>query len=134
MKTTIKSLSVMALSLSLLLSISSPVTTFAQGSYGTGKLPNTPPKIKRELKTVVIIESVDAEELTFKGTDEITGDKLKYRASKRTSVSAEKSLFNVFGKKELSFNDLKSGQRIEIKYNQNLPTAVTEIKVLKEKN
>lgn len=108
--------------------------SLAQGSYGTGKLPNTAPKIRRELKTVVMIESVNADDLTFKGTDEITGDKLNYRASKRTSISAEKSLFNVFGKKELSFSDLKPGQRLEIKYNQLLPTSVTEIKVLKSKD
>jgi hypothetical protein len=108
--------------------------TLAQGSYGTGKLPNTTPKIRRELKTVVTIESVNVDELTFKGTDEITGDKFNYRASKRTSISAEKSLFNVFGKKELTFGDLKPGQRLEIKYNQLLPTSVTEIKVLKPKD
>ncbi|MBL8196535.1 MAG: hypothetical protein JNM06_22275 [Blastocatellia bacterium] len=105
----------------------------AQGSYGTGKLPNTAPKIRRELKTIVIIESVNNEELTFKGTDEITGDKLSYRASKRTSIYAEKSLFSVFGKKELAFADLQKGQRLEIKYNELLPTSVTEIKVLKPK-
>jgi hypothetical protein len=105
----------------------------AQGSYGTGKLPNTAPKIRRELKTIVIIESVNDEDLTFKGTDEITGDKLNYRASKRTSIYAEKSLFSVFGKKELDFADLQKGQRLEIKYNELLPTSVTEIKVLKPK-
>lgn len=107
--------------------------TLAQGSYGTGKLPNTAPKIRRELKTIVLVESVDAEELTFKGTDEITGDKFKYRASKRTSIYAEKSLFKVFGKKELTFTDIQKGQRIEIKYNELLPTSVTEIKILKPK-
>ncbi|MBK7992867.1 MAG: hypothetical protein IPK14_05450 [Blastocatellia bacterium] len=105
----------------------------AQGSYGTGKLPNTAPKIRRELKTIVIIESVNNEELTFKGTDEITGDKLSYRASKRTSIYAEKSLFSVFGKKELAFADLQKRQRLEIKYNECLPTSVKEIKVLKPK-
>lgn len=107
--------------------------TLAQGSYGTGKLPNSPPKIRKELRTVVVVESVDTEELSFKGTDEITGDKLKYRASKRTSIYAEKSLFKVFGKKELDFADLQKGQRLEIKYNELLPTSVTEIKVLKPK-
>lgn len=107
--------------------------TLAQGSYGTGKLPNSPPKIRRELKTIVVVESVDAEDLSFKGTDEITGDKLKYRASKRTSIYAEKSLFKVLGKKELAFADLQKGQRLEIKYNELLPTSVTEIKVLKPK-
>ncbi|MBI4853481.1 MAG: hypothetical protein HY819_16935 [Acidobacteria bacterium] len=107
--------------------------TLAQGSYGTGKLPNTAPKIRRELKTIVLVESVDAEELTFKGTDEITGDKFKYRASKRTSIYAEKSVFKVFGKKELTFTDIQKGQRIEIKYNELLPTSVTEIKILKPK-
>jgi len=107
--------------------------TLAQGSYGTGKLPNTAPKIRRELKTIVIVESIDTEGLTFKGTDEITGDKLKYRASKRTSIYAEKSLFKVIGKKELAFSDIQKGQRLEIKYNELLPTSVTEIKVLKPK-
>ncbi len=106
---------------------------FAQGSYGTGKLPNTAPKIRRELKTIIIVESVDSDELTFKGTDEITGDKFKYRASKRTSIYAEKSLFKVIGKKELAFSDIQKGQRLEIKYNELLPTSVTEIKVLKPK-
>jgi hypothetical protein len=105
----------------------------AQGSYGTGKLPNTAPKIRKELKTIVIVESVNSEELTFKGTDEITGDKFKYKASKRTSIYAEKSLFNVFGKKELAFSDIQKGQRLEITYNELLPTSVTEIKVLKPK-
>lgn len=109
-------------------------TGWAQGSYGTGKLPNRPPKVRRELKTVVMIESVNTEELTFKGTDEITGDKLTYRASKRTVVHAEKGLVgSFFGKKELDFTDLKKGQRIEIKYNELLPTSVTEIKILKPK-
>jgi hypothetical protein len=105
----------------------------AQGSYGTGKLPNRPPTIRRELTTIVVIDSIDPEELTFKGTDEITGDKFRYKASKRTSIYAEKSLFKVFGKKELAFSDLQKGQRLEIKYNELLPTSVTEIKVLKPK-
>jgi hypothetical protein len=120
----------LALGLALLTSTS----TWAQGSYGAGKLPNTPPKVRRELKTTVLIESVNVDEMTFKGTDEITGDKFTYRASKRTTIAPEKNLFKVFGKKELAFSDLKSGQRIEIKYNELLPTAVTEIKILKEKD
>jgi hypothetical protein len=106
----------------------------AQGSYGTGKLPNRPPRVKRELKTKVIVESVNVNALTFKGTDEITGDKFTYRASKRTSIIADKGLFGFFGKKELSFSDLQKGQRLEIKYNELLPTSVTEIKVLKPKD
>ena len=81
----------------------------------------------------VLIVGVDSDELTFKGTDEITGDKFKYRASKRTSIYAEKSLFKVIGKKELAFSDIQKGQRLEIKYNELLPTSVTEIKVLKPK-
>jgi hypothetical protein len=105
----------------------------AQGSYGTGKLPNRPPRVRRELKTVVIVESVNTDDLTFRGTDEITGDKFTYKLSKRTSITAEKSLFNIFGKKELTMSDLQKGQRLEIKYNELLPTSVTEIKVLKPK-
>jgi hypothetical protein len=108
--------------------------SFAQGSYGTGKLPNTPPKTKREQKTIVLVESVDVDDLTFKGTDEITGDKYTYRATKRTSVLADKGLLGIFGKKELSFSDLKKGQRLEIKYNELLPTSVSEIKILKPKD
>jgi hypothetical protein len=87
-----------------------------------------------ERENCPIIESVNADEMTFKGTDEITGDKFTYRASKRTTIAPEKSLFKVFGKKELAFSDLKAGQRIEIKYNELLPTAVTEIKILKDKD
>ena len=106
----------------------------AQGSYGTGKLPNRPPRVKRELKTKVLVESVNVDELTFKGTDEITGDKFTYRASKRTTITADKGLFGIFNKKELTFSDLQKGQRLEIKYNELLPTSVTEIKVLKPKD
>lgn len=108
--------------------------SFAQGSYGTGKLPNTPPKLRKELKTIVLVEDVNTDELTFKATDEITGDKSTFRASKRTSISAEKSIFKVFGKKDLAFTDIKKGQRLEIKYNELLPTSVTDIKVLKAKD
>ena len=107
---------------------------FAQGSYGTGKLPNTPPKIRKELKTIVLVEDVNTDELTFKARDEITGDKSTFRASKRTSISAEKSIFKVFGKKDLAFADIKKGQRLEIRYNELLPTSVTDIKVLKAKD
>src|SRR5207249_10237133 len=116
-----------------LLTLALSDAALAQGSYGTGKLPNSPPKIRRELKTIVSIESINVEELTFKGTDEITGEKLTYRTSKRTSVIADKGLLGIFGKKELTFGDLQKGQRIEIKYNVLLPTSVTEIKILKPK-
>lgn len=107
---------------------------YGQGSYGTGKLPNTAPKVRRALKTIVVIESINVDELTFKGTDQITGDKLTYKTSKRTSITADKGLFGFINKKELSFSDLQKGQRLEIKYNELLPTSVTAIKVLKPKD
>src|SRR5262249_39048095 len=107
---------------------------YGQGSYGTGKLPNAPPRLKRELKTIVVVESVNVDEMTFKGTDEITGDQLVYKASKRTSITLDKGLFGIFGKKELMFADLQKGQRLEIKYNEILPTSVNAIKVLKPKD
>ena len=124
---------VFLLLLTLVALIGLPSTELAQGSYGTGKLPNTPPKVRRELKTIVVVESVNTDELTFKGTDEITGDKLTYRATKRTSITLDKGLLGIFGKKELAFSDLKKGQRLEIKYNELLPTSVTDIKILKPK-
>lgn len=120
--------------IALFILFSSADLIYGQGSYGTGKLPNTAPKVRRELKTVVVIESINSEELTFKGTDQITGDKLTYKTSKRTSIKADKGLFGIFNKKELSFSDLQKGQRLEIKYNELLPTSVTEIKVLKPKD
>ncbi|MEW6730179.1 MAG: hypothetical protein AB1489_02460 [Acidobacteriota bacterium] len=125
---------IFSLIITFLLLLATFQVSLGQGSYGTGKLPNTPPKSRRTLKTIVVVESINAEELTFKGTDEITGDKNTYRASKRTTVVADKGLLGLFGKKELQFTDLQKGQRIEIKYNENLPTSVVEIKVLKTKD
>lgn len=108
--------------------------TYAQGSYGTGKLPRTQSKVRRELKTIVVVESINPEELTFKGLDEITGDRMTYRLSKRTEIKMEKGMFEIFGKKEVAFADIQKGQRLEIKYNEYLPSAVTEIKVLKPRS
>lgn len=107
---------------------------YAQGAYGTGKLPRTQAKVRRELKTIVVVESTNPDELTFKGLDEITGDRMTYRLSKRTEIKMEKGMFEIFGKKEIAFADIQKGQRLEIKYNEYLPSAVTEIKVLKPRD
>ncbi|MBL8151297.1 MAG: hypothetical protein JNN15_15345 [Blastocatellia bacterium] len=118
----------------ILLSLFFSNHVFAQGSYGTGKLPNTPPRVKRERKTIVVVESINVDAQTFKGTDEITGDKYTYRVNKVTEIYAEKGVLGLFGKKKITLQDIEKGQRLEIKYNELLPTSVNEIKILKPKD
>ncbi|MCS6885186.1 MAG: hypothetical protein RMM17_13755 [Acidobacteriota bacterium] len=110
------------------------IDTYGQGAYGTGRLPRTQSRVRRELKTIVVVESINPEEMTFKGVDEITGDRMTYKLSKRTEIKLEKGMFDFFGKKEIAFSDIQKGQRLEIKYNEYLPSSVTEIKVLKPRN
>ncbi len=110
-----------------------PFVAFGQGSVGIGRAPRTASEIKRNLKTILIVKSINSDLYTIDATDEITGDELTYRISRNAKISSEKG-FPIIGKsREIRLSDIKPGQRIEVVYRESLPTQVTRVTLLKDK-
>lgn len=106
---------------------------FGQGSVGIGRAPRTANEVKRNLKTILIVKSVNSDLYTIEATDEITGDELTYRVSRNAKIATEKG-FPILGRsKEVRLADIKPGQRLEVVYRESLPTQLTRITLLKDK-
>ncbi len=118
--------------ISLLLSITSNSVS-GQGSVGLGRAPRTASEIKRSLKTILIVKSVDPELYTIEAMDEITGDELTYRVSRNAKIVTEKGFPLISRSKEIRLSDIKPGQRLEVVYRESLPTQLTRITLLKNK-
>lgn len=115
----------------LLLIVSTPV--WGQGSVGAGRAPRTASEIKRNLKTILVVKSVNPELYTIEATDEITGDELTYRVSRNAKITTEKG-FPLIGRgREVRLSDIKPGQRLEVVYRESLPTQLTRVTLLKDK-
>ncbi len=114
-----------------LLTCSAPL--FGQGSVGVGRAPRTASEVKRNLKTVLVVKSVNPDLYTIDATDEITGDELTYRVSRNAKIGTEKG-FPILGRsKEIRLSDIKPGQRLEVVYRESLPTQLTRVTLLKDK-
>lgn len=106
---------------------------FGQGSVGVGRAPRTASEVKRNLKTVLVVKSVNPDLYTIDATDEITGDELTYRVSRNAKIGTEKG-FPILGRsKEIRLSDIKPGQRLEVVYRESLPTQLTRVTLLKDK-
>ncbi|QUV77968.1 MULTISPECIES: hypothetical protein [Chloracidobacterium] len=117
---------------SLFLSVS-PVPLLGQGSVGVGRAPRTASEVKRNLKTILIVKSVNPDLYTIEATDEITGDELTYRVSRNAKIGTEKG-FPILGRsKEIRLADIKPGQRLEVVYRESLPTQLTRVTLLRDK-
>jgi len=119
-----------------LVSLYSPLFStclFGQGSVGVGRAPRTASEIKRNLKTILVVKSVNPDLYTIDAVDEITGDELTYRVSRNAKIGTEKG-FPVLGRsKEIRLADIKPGQRLEVVYRESLPTQLTRVTLLKDK-
>lgn len=105
----------------------------AQGRVGAGEAPRTTREIKRNLKTILVVKSVNADTLTIEARDEITNEDLTYTVTRSARIATEKG-FPLIGRgKEVSLADLKPGQRLEVVYRESLPTQLTKITLLKPK-
>ncbi|MCS7080057.1 MAG: hypothetical protein NZ585_08410 [Chloracidobacterium sp.] len=109
------------------------VPAIAQGSVGLGRAPRTASEIKRNLKTILVVKSVNPELYTIEATDEITGDELTYRVSRNAKITTEKGFPIIGHSKEIRLADIKPGQRLEVVYRESLPTQLTRITLLKDK-
>lgn len=108
-------------------------STFAQGSVGIGRAPRTASEIKRNLKTILVVKSINSDLYTIEATDEITGDELTYRVSRNAKITTEKG-FPIVGRgKEVKLSDIQPGQRLEVVYRESLPTQLTRVTLLKDK-
>jgi len=110
----------------------SSTTSFAQGSVGLGRAPRTANEIKRNLKTILVVKSVNSDLYTIDAIDEITGDELTYRVSRSAKIRTEKGFLGR-GSKEIRLVDIKPGHRLEVIYRESLPTQLTRITLLKDK-
>ncbi|MGQ9897596.1 MAG: hypothetical protein ACUVR8_08600 [Acidobacteriota bacterium] len=116
-----------------LYSLTFSMLSLGQGSVGIGRAPRTAGEIKRNLKTILIVKSVNPDLYTIDATDEITGDELTYRISRNAKIRTEKG-FPILGRsKEVRLADIKPGQRLEVVYRESLPTQLTRVTLLKDK-
>lgn len=105
-------------------------TVVAQGTYGTGRLPNKPPRLSEKEKTTAIVLEVYTNNHMIKVKDEITNAETVYKVATNAEISGNKK---EFGKENLKLEDVPKGRRIKLIYYKHAPNIAQEIEVLKEK-